>query len=71
MNKLIADLEAIDLITDCEGAYGSLLLLAVKSHQEICMNIHAFIWKICVSYRPLNSITIGFELPIPRCANSI
>ena len=32
MTKIIADLEASDLITDCEGAWGFLLLLAAKSH---------------------------------------
>ena len=71
MNKLVADLEASDLITDCEGAWGSLLLLVAKLHQESCTNIHAFIWIFCVGYRPLNSITLGFEFLIPRCVDSI
>ena len=43
IKKTVADLEASDLITDCEGARGSLLLLAAKHHQESCTNIHDFI----------------------------
>ena len=50
MTKLIAELEVNMLIRDCEGPWGSLLLLAAKSHQEICTNISAFIWRLCVSY---------------------
>ena len=71
MTKLIADLEVNNLIRDCEGPWGSLLLLAAKPHQESCTNISAFIWRLCVSYRPLNKITLGFEFPIPRCVDSI
>ena len=62
MNKIIADYE---------GAWGSLLLLEAKSQQESFTNIHAFIWRICVSYRSLNNITLGFEFLIPRCVDSI
>ena len=71
MTKIIADLEASDLITDCEGAWGFLLLLAVKLQQESCTDIHAFIWRRCVSYRCLHSTTLGFEFPIPRCADGV
>ena len=46
-------------------------LLASKLHQEFCEDIHAFVWRLCVSYRAFNSITVGFEFPILRCANSI
>ena len=49
MTKLIADLEANKLIRDCEGPWGSLLLLAANPHQESCTNISAFIWRLCVS----------------------
>ena len=71
MNKLIDALENSDLIRDCEGAQGSLLLLAAKSHQESCDDIDFFIWRLCVSYRALNSIPLPFQFPIPRCADSI
>ena len=71
MNKLIDALENSGLIRDCEGALGSLLLLAAKPHQESCDDINSFIWRLCVSYRALNSITLPFQFPIPRCADSI
>ena len=71
MTKPRADLEANKFIRDCEGPWGFLLLLAAKPHQESCTNISAFIWRLCVSYQPLNKITLGFEFPIPRCVDSI
>ena len=71
MTKLIADLEANKLIRDCEGPWGSLILLAAKHHHESCTNILAFIWRLFVNYRPLNKITLGFEFPIPRCTDSV
>ena len=71
MIKLISALENNDLITVCEGDWGSLLLLAAKPREESCTNIYAFIWKLCVGYRALNSITLGFEITIPRCTNII
>ena len=42
-----------------------------KPHQEDCNDVKDFIWRLCVSYRPLNGITRSFEFPIPRCADSI
>lgn len=71
MTAQIADLEANGIITDCEGAWSSLLLLAAKPHQESYDDINTFVWRFCVSYRPLNRIIFGFEFPIPRCTNII
>ena len=71
MNELIDDLENSGLIRDCEGVWGSLLLLAAKPHQESCDDVNSFIWRLCVSYRALNSITLPFQFPTPRCADSI
>ena len=71
MNKHIEALDASGLITDCTGPWGSLLLLAPKPHQEDCNDVKVFIWRLCVSYRPLNGITRSFEFPISRCADSI
>ena len=71
MNHHIAGLENSGSITDCEGSWGSLFLLAAKSHQDNCFDINTFIWRLYVSYRPLNSITRSFECPILRCVNSI
>ena len=71
MTKLIDFLEASDIITNYEGSRESLLLLVAKSHQESCTDIHAFIWRHCVSYRPLDSINLGFEFLIPYYADNI
>ena len=71
MNKHIQALDDSSLITDCTGHWESLLLLATKLHQEDCTDVDNFIWRLCVSYRPLNGITRSFEFPIPRCADSI
>ena len=71
INQYITALENSGLITDCEGSWDSLLLFTTKSHQEDCSDINAFIWRPCVSYIPLNSITRSFEYPIPYCADSI
>ena len=71
VNKPIDTLENSGLIRDCEGAWGSLLLLAAKPHQENCDDIDFFIWRLCVNYRALNSITLPFQFSIPRCTDSI
>ena len=71
LNKFIDDLENSNPIRKCEGAWGSLLLLAAKPHQGSCEDIHAFLWKIYVDYRALNSITLWFEFPISHCVDSI
>ena len=71
MNTHIQALDNSGLITDCTGSWGSLLFLAPKHHQEDCNDVKDFIWRLCVSYQPLNGITRSFEFPIPRCADSI
>ena len=48
-----------------------MILLAPKPHQEGINNIKDFVWRLCVSYRGLNSVTKPFIFPIPRCAESI
>ena len=50
---------------------GSLLLLSPRLHQEGCTDINAFVWRLCVGYRPLNGVTKSFEYPTPRCSDSI
>jgi len=54
------------LIRLCKGAWDSSIILAVKSHQEQVTNIDEFVWRMCVSYRRLNQVTLPFEYPIPR-----
>ena len=45
MNTRIATIEASELITDCEGARGSLFLLAATPHQEDCTDIGSEIMR--------------------------
>ena len=42
-----------------------------KPYLEDCTDINTFIWRIFVSYQPLNSITRSFEYLIPRYTDSI
>jgi hypothetical protein len=58
-------------IDECEGAWGSSIVLAAKPHQEHITDIKDFIWRMCVSYRALNQVTLPFEYPIPRCDDAI
>ena len=60
-----------DWIELCYGAWGSSIVLAAKPHQEHILDIKDFIWRMCVSYRKLNSITKPFQYPIPRCDDAI
>ena len=55
----------------CKGAWGSSIVLAAKPHQEQVTNIDEFVWRMCVSYRRLNQVTLPFEYPIPRCDDAI
>ena len=71
MNANIQILEENDWICVCECTLGSLLLLAPKPHQEGCTDINDFVWRLCVSYRPLKGVAKSFEYPIPRCSDSI
>jgi hypothetical protein len=58
-------------IRKCYGPWESLAVLAPKPHQMDVENIEDFIWHMCVSYRELNSVTLPFEYPIPRCEDAI
>ena len=42
-----------------------------KLQQESCFNIDKLVWRLCVSYRPINSVARLFEFPILRCSNII
>lgn len=67
VDALLAD----GLIRECKGPWGSSIVLAPKPHQEDVMDISKFKWRMCVSYRALNSKTLPFEYPIPRCIDAI
>ena len=55
----------------CGVPRGSIIVLASKPHQENILNIDDFIWRMCVYYRKLNSITNTFEFPILPCDGDI
>ena len=65
--KQINDLLQNKWTRECGGSWGSMIVLAVKSHQESINDIHKFVWRICVSYHGLNKVTKLYEYPIPRC----
>ena len=58
-------------IRPCFGPWGSSIVLAAKPHQEQVTDINEFVWRMCVSYRRLNQVTLPFEYPIPRCDDAI
>ena len=60
-----------DWIRTCGGPWGSMVVLAPKPHQEHVEDINEFVWRMCVSYRKLNAVTLPFTYPIPRCDDSI
>ena len=64
-------LKANGWIRKCFGPWGSSIVLAAKPHQEHVLSISDFIWRLCVSYRRLNQVTLPFEYPIPRCDDAI
>ena len=59
-------------IRECSsGPFGAPIVLAPKPHQENVDKIEEFVWRMCVSYRALNRITIPFEYPIGRCDDAV
>ena len=71
MMQQIEGLLANEWIEETKGAWGSIIVLAPKPHQEHIEDIDDFIWRMCVSYRGLNSVTKPFAYPIPRCDDAI
>ena len=58
-------------VCECDGAWGSQIVLAAKPQQEHIDDIKQFVWWMCVSYRGLNKVTKIQENPIPRCDMAI
>ena len=50
-----------------DGEWLSKPLLAAKPHQENVTDIDDFVWRFCVNYIALNSVTKIIAMPIPRC----
>lgn len=71
MIEKIQALEDNNWIRDCKRAWGSMILLAPKPHQEGVTCIKELIWLLCVIHRAFNTVTELFVFPIPRYADSI
>ena len=68
MRKCVAKLEELGHISQIhDGPWLFKALLAAKPHQEHVTNIEDFVWRFCVNYIPLNSVTRLIAYPIPRC----
>ena len=54
-----------------DGAWLSKGLLAPKPHQESVTDIDNFVWRFCVNYIPLDSMTQVVAYPVPRCDDTV
>ncbi len=76
MRKAIAALEKVSHIRQIHnGRWLFKAVLAPKPHQEQVEKIGDFVWRFCVNYVPLNSVTHIIAYPshvaIPRCSTSL
>ncbi len=72
MRKCIAALAKLGHIWQVHGGQWQFkALLAAKPHQEHISNINDFVWRFCVNYIPLNSITKVEAYVIPRCDSAV
>ena len=72
IEKAIAKLIELGHVTQIhDGAWLSKPLLAAKPHQENVTEIEDFVWRFCVNYIPLNSVTKVIAMPIPRCDSAV
>ena len=73
MNNRARVLEENDWIYDYVNPWGSLLILTTMPYQEECTNITDFVYRLCVSYRLLNSATRGlcYLFPVASIALKI
>ena len=72
MRKCIAKLNEVGHIQQIrDGAWLFKALLAPKPHQEHIRDIEDFVWRFCVNYIPLNSVTRVIAYPIPRCDTAV
>ena len=72
MRKAIAGLEQVGHIRQIhDGRWLFKCVLAAKPHQEHVRDINDFVWRFCVNYQPLNSVTRIIAYPIPRCDSAV
>ena len=68
----IAKLVELDHVYQIQdGEWLAKPLLAPKPHQENVTDIKDFVWRFCVNYIPLNSVTRIVAMPIPRCDEAV
>jgi hypothetical protein len=68
MHKCIAALAKVGhIVQTTDGKWMFKALLAPKPHQEHIRSIDEFIWRFCVNFIPLNSVTKLIAYPIPQC----
>jgi hypothetical protein len=68
MRKCIAALAKVGhILQTTEGEWIFKALLAAKPHQAHIRCIDEFVWRFCVNFIPLNSVTKLIAYPIPRC----
>jgi hypothetical protein len=67
---LVEKLEKKGIIEDDEGPWGSPVVLASKPDQA---HVHwsEFVFRLCISYRMLNTVTRPFTFPITRCDEAV
>ena len=70
MQNLVEMLDENIVMEEDNRPWGSLVVLAVKPHQEN-MPCHEYQWKLCVSYQKLNHITRPFTFPILFCDDAV
>ncbi len=67
MRKVVAALKKVGHICQIHnGRWLFKAVLAPKPHQEHVCHINKFVWRFCVNYVPLNSVTRIIAYPIPR-----
>ena len=72
MRNAVAALEKVGHIRQMhDGCWLFMCVLAAKPHQEQVRDIADFIWRFCVNYVPLNSVTHIIAYPIPRCDSAV
>ncbi len=72
MRKAILALEKVGHIRQMhDGHWLFKAVLVAKPHQEQVLNINNFVWRICVNYVPLNSVTRIIAYSIPRCNSAV
>jgi hypothetical protein len=72
MRDAIAALAKVDHTRQIhDGRWLFKALLAPKPHQEHVHDIDKFVWRFCVNYILLNSVTQIIAYPIPRCDSAI